>query len=78
MINNIDQVLNIIEQYRSPVDEFSIAKNIPLKYLNMFYMYSKKVKPLRIRYRGKSKFNYKRPQEHCHKVMADSFAIYVR
>ena len=32
-----------------------IPKNIPMKYLDLFYEFSLKVKPLRIRYRGKSK-----------------------
>ena len=59
-IMNTDKFKNIllsaeglIRQFRSPADERSIAKGIPIEFLGIFYDYSKMVQPLRIRYRGK-------------------------
>jgi len=75
---------DIINQYRSSNKERSVAKNIPIKFLNVFYCYSKKVQSLRIRYRGSSKYYpdryeyYRRPQDYIHKKYADTFAIYKR
>ena len=73
----------IAKQYISHPNEFSIAKGIPMKYLSFFKEFSKKVKPLRFRYRGKSKtrpngYVYNRPQSFCHMNFADTFAIYYR
>ena len=68
----------IAKQYISHPNEFSIAKGIPMKYLSFFKEFSKKVKPLRIRYRGKSKPGYRRVSSFCHMAYADSFAIYHR
>ena len=68
----------IAKQYISHPNESSIAKGIPMKYLNFFKEFSKKVKPLKIRYRGKSKPGYRRVSSFCHMAYADSFAIYHR
>ena len=68
----------ISKQSISHPNEFSIAKGIPMKYLSFFKEFSKKVKPLRIRYRGKSKPGYRRVSSFCHMAYADSFAIYHR
>ena len=78
----------LAKKYLAHPNEQGIAKNIPMKYLDLFYKFSKKVKPLRIRYRGKSKlaklgngrytYTYQRPASFCHKDKADSFAIYHR
>ena len=68
----------IAKQYISHLNECSIAKGIPMKYLNFFKEFSKKVKPLKIRYRGKSKPGYRRVSSFCHMAYADSFAIYHR
>ena len=68
----------IAKKYLAHPNEQSIAKNIPMKYLDLFYKFSKKVKPLRIRYRGKSKPGYRRVSSFCHMAYADSFAIYHR
>ena len=68
----------IAKQYISHPNEFSIAKGIPMKYLSFFKEFSKKVKPLRIRYRGKSKPGYRRVSSFCHMAYADTFAIYHR
>lgn len=68
----------IAKKYLAHPNEQGIAKNIPMKYLDLFYEFSLKVKPLRIRYRGKSKTGYDRPASFCHKNMADSFAIYYK
>ena len=69
---------SIAKKYQSTKFECSIAKGIPMKYLPLFKQFSKKVKPLRIRYRGKSKPGYKRPVDYVHMAYADTFAIYYR
>lgn len=68
----------IAKRYLAHPNERGIAKNIPMKYLPIFYEFSKKVKPLRIRYRGKSKGHYYRDPSYCLKGYADNFAIYYR
>ena len=73
----------LIKQYRSSDREVSIAKNIPIQFLGIFYDYSKMVQPLRIRYRGSSKhlpngYYYRRPRDYVHRNYADTFAIYER
>ena len=68
----------IAKKYLSHPLECSIAKGIPIKYLPLFKEFSKKVKGLRIRYRGKSKPGYKRVSSFCHMAYADTFAIYKR
>ena len=68
----------IAKQYLSTKFECSVAKGIPMKYLSFFKEFSKKVKPLRIRYRGNSKQGYSRPASFCHMAYADTFAIYHR
>ncbi len=68
----------IAKKYLSTKYEASVAKGIPMKYLNFFKEFSKKVKPLRFRYRGKSKPGYRRVSSFCHMAYADSFAIYHR
>jgi hypothetical protein len=73
-----------MKQFRSPDDEVSIAKGIPMQFLGIFYDYSKIVQPLRIRYRGKSKslpngyVIYKRRPDYIHRKYADTFAVYER
>ena len=49
-----------------------------MKFLPLFKEYSRKVKGLRIRYRGNSKPGYRRPRDFVHMAYADTFAIYVR
>ncbi len=74
----------IVKQFRSPDCERSIAKGIPMQFLGLFYSYSKMVLPLRIRYRGSSKYlpngyrYYRRPRDYVHRIYADTFAIYER
>ena len=68
----------LIRLYSSHKNELSLAKGIPMAWLKLLYQYSKKVSPLRFRYRGKSKPNYDRPWAFVHKEFADSFAIYER
>ena len=68
----------IAKKYLSTKYEASVAKGIPMKYLSFFKEFSKKVKPLRIRYRGKSQPGYRRVSSFCHMAYADSFAIYHR
>ena len=45
---------DLIRLYKSPNCELSLAKGIPMAWLKLLYQYSKKVSPLRFRYRGKS------------------------
>ena len=68
----------LIRLYKSPEVELSMAKGIPMAWLKLLYQYSKKVSPLRFRYRGKSKPGYRRVSSFCHMAYADSFAIYHR
>ena len=68
----------IAKKYKGHPLERGIAKGIPMKYLPLFKEFSKKVKPLRIRYRGNSKLGYRRPRDYVHMAYADSFAIYLR
>lgn len=75
----IKKVTNqIAKKYKGHPLERGIAKGIPIKYLPLFKEFSKKVKPLRIRYRGKSKPSYRRPRDYVHMAYADTFAIYYR
>ena len=68
----------IAKKYKGHPLERGIAKGIPMKYLPLFKEFSKKVKPLRIRYRGNSKPGYRSPREYVLMGYADSFAIYLR
>ena len=63
-----------VKEYASPHEESSIFKGVPIKYLESFkalfgngYL---------IKYRGKSKGQYRRPQAYMHKQYADTFAVY--
>tara|TARA_B100000965_G_C19520258_1_gene726169 strand:- start:413 stop:697 length:285 start_codon:yes stop_codon:yes gene_type:complete len=84
--NNYDKLKvmgnDIINMYKSPNAENSLAKNIPLAWIKLMYLYSKKIKKLRFKYRGKSidngKVYYNRPTSFCHMKYAESFAIYER
>lgn len=66
-----------LSDYQSPADESSCFKGIPI-----VYRYHPKIRKIMksrlfsVRYRGKSKPGYVRPQQHCHKEGADTFAIY--
>lgn len=72
-------VEDLIKLYKSDDKEESLAKGIPLVWKNLIYLYSKHVKSLRIKYRGKSIKNvYNRNQAHCLMKYATSFAIYER
>ena len=81
--NNVAKIntmgTDIINMYKSPNAENSLAMNIPLAWINLMYLYSKKIKKLRFKYRGKSVANvYNRPTSFCHKQFAESFAVYER
>ena len=69
---------SIAKKYQSTKFECSIAKGIPMKYLSLYKEFSKKVKPLRFRYRGNSKPGYRRDPSYVLMAYADSFAIYYR
>ena len=77
--NKLKKVANVLaKKYKAHPNEKGIAKGIPMKYLSLFKEFSKKVKPLRIRYRGNSKPGYRRPRDYVHMAYADTFAIYYR
>ena len=68
----------LAKKYQSTKFERSIAKGMPMKYLPLFKEFSKKVKPLRFRYRGNSKPGYRRDPSYVLMAYADTFAIYYR
>mgnify|MGYP001289425652 FL=1 len=71
------KVLNMIKyNYISPANEASIAKGIPVDFIELF----KKQWPgkYRYRYRGPSTTEYDRSPYHCLAKYATSFAIYER
>ena len=75
----IKKAANILaKKYQAHPNEVGIAKGIPMKYLPLFKEFSKKVKPLRFRYRGNSKPGYRRDPSYVLLNYADSFAIYYR
>ena len=77
--NKLKRAANTLaKKYKGHPLERGIAKGIPMKYLPLFKEFSKKVKPLRIRYRGNSKPGYRRPRDYVHMAYADTFAIYYR
>lgn len=67
-----------LEQYRSPRNERSLYKGIPIKYLeavqNVAVFQGKRIK---VRYRGPRKGNGG-TQSTCLKAYATTFAVYVR
>ena len=70
-------VLSMIKyNYISPANEASIAKGIPVSFIELF----KKQWPgkYRYRYRGPSTTKYDRSPYHCLAKYATSFAIYER
>ena len=70
-------VLSMIKyNYISPANETSIAKGIPVSFIELF----KKQWPgkYRYRYRGPSTTEYDRSPYHCLAKYATSFAIYER
>ena len=62
------------------IEEHSIAKNIPMKYLKYFKEVTGSGNGMKVRYRfrGNSKPHYQRPQSFCHIYGADTFAVYGR
>ena len=67
--------IKLLEKYISPSSETSAFKGIPI---NLYDGVTRMLpmKKRRIKFRGKSKTWYKRPQSFCHKFAADTFAIY--
>jgi hypothetical protein len=73
--------MTLLAKYLSPEKEASVFKGIPIA-----LRHSDEVRNLMMtrkftaKYRGKSKYwghlTYIRPQSHCHKEFADTFAIY--
>ena len=57
--------------------EQSLYKGIPIVYrYDPLVRELMKTRLFSVRYRGCSKKGYNRPQQHCHKEYADTFAIY--
>ena len=71
--NKLD--IALLESFRSPSSEQSMFKGIPM----LLYRKVTRLLPCkdrRIKFRGKSKPGYTRPQSHTIKEFADTFAIY--
>ncbi len=71
----------LMMKYKSPDNETSLAKGIPIKLLPWFQGEFSSPSRIKVRYifRGVSIPGvYKRPQSWCHKAMVDTFAIYKR
>ncbi len=69
------KTIALLEKYRSPESHESMFKGIPMT----LYREVTRVLPMkdrRIKFRGTSKPNYRRPRTHTIKSMADTFAIY--
>ena len=65
----------LLESFRSPSSHESMFKGIPMS----LYREVTRLLPMkdrRIKFRGKSKPGYTRPQSHTIKEFADTFAIY--
>ena len=65
----------LLESFRSPSSDESMFKGIPM----ILYRKVTRLLPMkdrRIRFRGKSKPGYIRPQAHTIKKYADTFAVY--
>ena len=69
---------NMLKSYKSPKNEESIAKNIPMHFLDFYYKFARLNGRYRIKYRGPSNPTYDRPQSYCLMNQATSFAIYHR
>ena len=71
--NKLD--IALLESFRSPSSHESMFKGIPM----VLYRKVTRLLPMkdrRIKFRGKSKPGYTRPQSHTIKEFADTFAIY--
>ena len=70
----------MIDRYESPDHEASLAKKIPMRFVEEFQRHFPGA--FRYRYRGPSEntetygFRYIRPRAFCHKAWARNFAIY--
>ena len=65
----------LLESFRSPSSHASMFKGIPM----VLYRKVTRLLPMkdrRIKFRGKSKPSYIRPQSHTIKEFADTFAVY--
>jgi hypothetical protein len=73
------EMQNWLNQYKAPGYEYAFAKDIP-NTVDNHKMTNRiaKIVPLRRKYRGSSKENYRRPSAFCHKKFADRFALYER
>ena len=73
-----DTILKITEKFKSPHNESSIVKGVPMSVLPLFKKYLKG-KGFRIKYRGPSIPGvYDRPSSHCDMKYATTFAVYKR
>ena len=73
------EMQNWLNRFKAPGYEYAFAKDIP-NTLDNHKMTNRiaKIVPLRRKYRGASKENYRRPGSFCHKNFADRFALYYR
>ena len=75
-----NEVLKITNHFKSPNNEESIVKGVPIKLLPMFKIYMNTFKKkVRYKYRGPSiPTIYQRPHSFCHMNHALTFAVYKR
>ena len=69
------ETIALLESFRSPSSHESMFKGIPM----ILYRKVTRLLPMkdrRIKFRGKSKPGYTRPQSHTIKEFADTFAVY--
>jgi len=69
------KTISLLESFRSPSSHESMFKGIPMS----LYREVTRLLPMkdrRIKFRGKSKPGYTRPQSHTIKEFADTFTIY--
>lgn len=73
---SIDFINSILPLYKSPSDEQSDYKGIPIKYLNSFKKHFKGVYTMRYRGNNAKDQGYKRPKSYVRVEYATTFAMY--
>jgi len=73
---SLDFINSILPLYRSPSDEQSDYKGIPIKYLKSFQKHFKGVYKMRYRGNNAKDQGYKRPKSHVRVEYATTFAMY--
>jgi hypothetical protein len=77
MRNERKRLIMTLEKYISPKLEESVFKGIPISLRDSDEVRNLMMtRKFSVKYRGKSKVGYTRPQAYCLKDYADTFAIY--